>query len=172
MPEEKRKTNKEHIYIKIYIIALTITFAFCTGLGIYLKNSERKIEKEICSLKEFFARENKIIAKLQKLKEQEKETEKKIVTIIELQKNRKKVIKSIDLCLSHFPINKIYLTKYAIDLQKIEMTGFAINLTTIAQYMKALKRANQFQNITIERISRKSVDNYELVNFSLKLNYY
>ncbi len=172
LPEEKRKESKEGLYIKIYVVFLLLSFVFYFASFFYVKHKEAKLQHEIKIMTQKINQENIVVAKLQKLKKQEAQIDKRINIIINLQRNRDKIVKSIDACLSCFPANRMYLTRFHLDLQQIDMVGYAANLATIAQYMKALEDTGRFHNISLQKTIRKKVGNiYELINFDLRFNH-
>ena len=169
LPEFKRQESKEQLYIKIYCIFLAIFYIALIVSGIYIKKEKDDIEHKVQKLQQEIKQQNKLMIQLRKLKETEKDIDIRIKAIAKLQKNRSKIVKLIDTTITKFPKNKIYLTRYTAELNNIEMEGFALNLTTIAQYMKKLEESKKFNQITLEKTQRKKIKNYELVNFVLKL---
>ncbi len=172
LPEDKRKESKEGLYLKIYALFLIFSFVFYFASFLYIKNKEKNLQSEIKLLTNKINQENIVVAKLQKLKKQEAQIDKRINIIIDLQKNRNKIVKSIDNCLICFPKNKMYLVKFYLDLNNIDMIGYATDLAIIAKYMKALEGTGRFHNVNLRKTVRKKVDNiYELINFDLQFNH-
>ncbi len=170
LPETKRKESREGLYIRLYIIFLFFSIVFCIASALYLKHNESIIDREIKKLTKKINTENMVLVKLKEIKGKQKQVERRIITIVNLQKNRGKIVKTIDKSISYFPINRMYLTKLYVDWDKVDMDGYSADLTTIASYMKRLE-ASGFKNLTIKKTIMKKINDYNLVNFELEFNH-
>ncbi len=162
---ERRKIN----YFLIYFILWSILFFFSVGSTLYLEIQKHQLYKEIESLKKEIQQEIKIISQLEKLKKQEKIIDQKIKVIIKIKKENSTVIKFVDATITNFPVKKMFLTNYIVDINQIQIEGLALNLSTIAHYMKQLENTKYFSAVSLKEIKRKKFNNYDLVNFSLIL---
>ena len=90
LPEDKRKESKEGLYLKIYAVFLIFSFIFYLASFLYLKNKEKVLQDEIKSLTNKINQENIVVAKLQKLKKQQAQIDKRISIVVNLQKTELK----------------------------------------------------------------------------------
>ncbi len=165
----KRESIRKINYLLVYCIVWLILFFLSIGCTIYLEKQKKDLRKDIGILKEQIQHEMNIISQLDKLKRQEKIIDQKIRVIIKMKQYNSTIVRLVDATITNFPNKKMFLTRYVVDLNQVQIEGLALNLSIVAQYMKQLETTKYFVTVSLKEIKRQRFRNYDLVSFLLIL---
>lgn len=169
IPEQKQAVKLELDYIywaleAIVLLVLLIIGGATIGHRVnYYNNLKEQKSREV-------KQNEALIRKIKKLTADRKNLQRKKNIIDQLDTNRQKWVKIFDTLLDLMP-DQVWLTGFAGTNTSIRITGVAITILYLNDFMKALQSSNMFSSVTLGKITsgRSRAINQPIYKFNLTL---
>lgn len=147
------------------LVSITTIHLFQSKSLSDVKNKTAKVEKRIKELEE-------IRKKVEEFKVKNKELERRIELIAQLEENRTGPLFVMDSMSDAIP-ERAWVDKFTEKGFRAKLEGIAWNEFTVSDFMKHLQSSNYFTNVELKSIKKKNLQNLPLRSFVIesKLNY-
>lgn len=151
------------VVLSYVLISLIFLYTF-----ISLNSQKNEFKKELQTVRTELQKYKDTEKKLARLKKEKEIVEKKIKIISNLEKERGKVIKILDILAKNFLADKMWLENLKLDGNKLHIKGIALGNEAVAEFMEKLKESKYFQTIELIKTVKKEIQGFNLTSFSLE----
>ncbi len=164
---------KQRIKLRNEIFALIgIIFLACGAVAVVAHLQVTKIKAlnvRVSQLQQEKQKFQKVIAKINKIKREQKILETKLQVIEELKVNSQMTVRVLDEIAKLTPSNRMWLKSLSLTPNGMQVAAIAMDNETIAQYMNKVDSSAFFSNPELGSSSMTKVANQKFKSFSLTI---
>jgi type IV pilus assembly protein PilN len=161
---KKKETAKQQV--SIYVICLLGTLAVCAALYVQAFAKVKVSEGEIRRAEEEKAALKLKIGEIDRIKLLEAEVKKKLDVLEQLRRGKTGPAKRF-ATLSEVTPERLWLTKYAEQGDKISISGMAITEEIVADFMRKLEASPDFRNVNLTVTEQADLKGLKVKRFDL-----
>lgn len=162
--EKKKESIRQQISIGLLLIFFVVIVMVFLQLS--LSRSISSIQAELSNVESEIGKYKQLLKEVSEYKGQKKVMEEKIKVIEQLEKNRQGPLLLLEEMSSSIP-DSAWLEKMQEKGKFIEITGFAVDNETIADFMERLEDAKGFERVELIVTSRVDKVGMNLKNFTI-----
>jgi type IV pilus assembly protein PilN len=164
--------KKENVRRQISLFLLTFVFS---AIALFYYNGSLNsqivdLQDNIRATELELAKYTKIIAEINRIRKNLNILETKIKVINDLQKNRNWPVTFLDTINDLVIEKRMWITNLSVNGNRININGIALDNRTVADFMTRLEKSTVYNSVSLQTVSAKKVQKYNLKSFQIVCN--
>lgn len=161
---KKKETMRQQVVI--LVVALVGLLAVGVGAWIYLRSQIKSLEGEIASSQSELTTLKTKIGAIDNLKKLQADVKKKLDVLNRLRRDKSGPASRLSALSESVP-EKVWITKYNENGEKVTLSGGAISEDLIAVFMKSLQASGAFKNVELAVSEQAELSGVKYKRFDL-----
>lgn len=165
-----RKKENVRRQISIFFLSLILVFLVLFFTQSFMSRKIERLDAQIVDIKQEIKKYDNAIKEIKANKKKIATLKKKTEVIKNLEKNRTEPVKLLDAMTQLVVANRMWLTDFSSQKNKIEVKGIALDNETVADFMIRLENSKLFAVVNLNTLKQKKIQDIDMKSFHITCN--